>query len=105
MVKRQYEKLSLKLTTYNAEQSASSFDALLHATEEAMKYVDSSAIELIQCQDALFDDCIRMQKWDLAVKYGLHVLEGYLVYYPEFHPVTGIHLFKLGEFQNLLKFF
>ena len=63
---------------------------------EASELIPNDSVEMVKCNETLFDGFIENQNWTNALKCGSSLLEGYLSYYPRYHPITGIHLFKLG---------
>lgn len=52
----------------------------------------------ISLLDKAMDACISLEMWDPALAYGLETMEGYKLYYPRYHPVVGIQLFRIGKF-------
>ena len=72
-------------------------DVLYDTMTEVSALIPNDTVEMIKCYEVLFDACIEKQDWKMALECGLSLLEGYKNYYPKIHPITGIHLFKLGK--------
>ena len=51
----------------------------------------------ISMLDKAMDACIYLEMWDSALAYGLETMDGYKLYYPRYHPVVGIQLFRIGK--------
>eukprot|EP00794_Sanderia_malayensis_P009249 gene9249-10226_t len=99
-IKKAQTTLRSALAECKASANVATFHHLQSSMESALKFMPCENNTLIgQCYEALFDACIQLQKWQLAIEYGLVVLEIYLSYYEELHPLTGIHLFKLGKIE------
>lgn len=93
----QTEKLKRKLATLNENKCSSTIEALYDTTIQASGFIPNDSIEMIKCNEALFDAFIENENWEKAIQTGTSLLDGYLCFYPNHHPVTGIHLFKLGK--------
>ena len=52
----------------------------------------------ISMLDKAMDACIYLEMWDSALAYGLETMDSYKLYYPRYHPVVGIQLFRIGKF-------
>ena len=100
-LKQQHESLNSKLAIYDASETEEDFDVLQQKVKNATQFIPNESIDMIKCLEAVFDRNIKVQNWELAIESGCLLLDGYLSCYPMYHPVTGIHLFKLGKFLLL----
>ncbi|KAG8187315.1 hypothetical protein JTE90_011685 [Oedothorax gibbosus] len=55
----------------------------------------------VKTLEIAFDICIESNQWADAITLGKQLLKPYRLYYGQYHPTLGIHLFKLGKIQAL----
>nr|XP_012152304.1 PREDICTED: histone-lysine N-methyltransferase SMYD3 isoform X3 [Megachile rotundata] len=60
-------------------------------------------IQHVQTLQTAFDSSISLQHWEEAEFYAKKLIKGYLVYYGEVHPLTGILLLMTGKIQLYLE--
>lgn len=60
-------------------------------------------IQHVQTLQTAFDSSISLQHWEEAEFYAKKLIKGYLVYYGEIHPLTGILLLMTGKIQLYLE--
>ncbi|XP_065066385.1 histone-lysine N-methyltransferase SMYD3-like [Rhopilema esculentum] len=101
ILKQQHESLYSKLAIYDASETEEDFDVLHQKVKTATIFIPNESIDMIKCLEAVFDRHIKVQNWELAIESGRLLLHGYQSCYPMYHPVTGIHLFKLGKIEIL----
>ncbi|XP_014214307.1 histone-lysine N-methyltransferase SMYD3 [Copidosoma floridanum] len=56
-------------------------------------------IQYIRTMESAFDAAVNLGYWEDAQSFGIDLLPGYLHYYGEFHPLTGILYLMLGKIQ------
>ncbi|XP_011506257.1 PREDICTED: histone-lysine N-methyltransferase SMYD3 [Ceratosolen solmsi marchali] len=56
----------------------------------------------IRTMESTLDVAIESGHWQEASLFGIKLLPGYLYYYGEFHPLTGLLYFKIGKIQLYL---
>ncbi|XP_076289128.1 SET and MYND domain containing, class 3 isoform X2 [Lasioglossum baleicum] len=57
----------------------------------------------VQTLQSAFDSSISLQHWDEAESYAKSLINGYLTYYGEIHPLTGILYLMMGKIQLYLE--
>ena len=92
-----YEKLRQQLLSFNENKMSPKPDGLYDTMTEVSALIPNDTVEMVKCYEMLFDAFIESQDWKMALEHGLLLLEGYKNYYPKIHPITCIHLFKLGK--------
>lgn len=60
-------------------------------------------IQHVQTLQSAFDSSLTLQHWEEAESYAKRLINGYLTYYGEFHPSTGILYLSIGKLQVYLK--
>lgn len=96
-LRRWYDNLRRKFETFTESKTSSNALILLDVAIEASSFVPDESFEMVKCNEALFDWFVDDENWKMARQTGSSLLNGYLHYYPDCHPVAGLHLFKLGE--------
>lgn len=56
---------------------------------------------VVNLLDCAMDSCIGLQLWEKALAYGLRTLAAYFMFYPKYHPCTGIQLYRIGKIYLL----
>ncbi|GBN61011.1 hypothetical protein AVEN_248459-1 [Araneus ventricosus] len=56
----------------------------------------------VKILEIAFDTCVWTNQWADAVAIGEQLLKPYRLYYGNYHPMLGIHLFKMGKIQVFL---
>ncbi|KAI4503916.1 hypothetical protein M0802_001319 [Mischocyttarus mexicanus] len=59
-------------------------------------------IQYIRTLEAAFEASIRLTSWEEAEHYGLRLVPGYLLYYGERYPLTGLLYLMIGKIQLYL---
>ncbi|XP_076183551.1 SET and MYND domain containing, class 3 isoform X2 [Ptiloglossa arizonensis] len=57
----------------------------------------------VQTLQSAFDSAVSLQHWEEAESYARRLINGYLVYYGEIHPLTGILYLMIGKIQLYLE--
>ncbi|XP_076673867.1 SET and MYND domain containing, class 3 isoform X4 [Andrena cerasifolii] len=57
----------------------------------------------IQTLQSAFDSAVSLQHWEEAESYGKRLINGYLIYYGEIEPLTGILYLLIGKIQLYLE--
>ncbi|XP_076232272.1 SET and MYND domain containing, class 3 isoform X3 [Calliopsis andreniformis] len=57
----------------------------------------------VQTLQAAFDSAVSLQHWEEAESYAKRLINGYLMYYGEIHPLTGILYLMTGKIQLYLE--
>ena len=82
-------------------QKSGESSQILELCEQTLQEQSSIFCDLnylvVQILDCAMDSCIALQLWEKALAYGLRTLEAYRRFYPEYHPSTGIQLFRIGK--------
>ncbi|XP_017887252.1 histone-lysine N-methyltransferase SMYD3 isoform X2 [Ceratina calcarata] len=60
-------------------------------------------IQHVQTLQTAFDSSVSLQHWEEAETYGKRLINGYLTYYGEIHPLTGILYIMIGKIQLYLE--
>ncbi|KAF8783236.1 Histone-lysine N-methyltransferase SMYD3 like protein [Argiope bruennichi] len=66
------------------------------------KILADTHIFRVKILEIAFDACVWINQWADAVAIGEQLLNPYRLYYGNYHPLLGIHLFKLGKIQVFL---
>nr|XP_031844235.1 histone-lysine N-methyltransferase SMYD3 isoform X3 [Nomia melanderi] len=60
-------------------------------------------IQHVQTLQSAFDSAISLQHWEEVESYAKRLINGYLTYYGEVHPLTGILYLMMGKIQLYLE--
>lgn len=60
-------------------------------------------VQYVQTLQTAFDSSINLQHWEEAESYAKKLINGYLTYYGEIHPSTGILYLSIGKLEVYLK--
>ncbi|RMX65130.1 hypothetical protein DD238_007585 [Peronospora effusa] len=91
-----------KEANLSAQQQQQCIDALAKLAEHQNSILHRDSIARLQTLSALFSVAMERGSVDEASTYGEHILEFYKRVYSSNHPVTGLHLFTLGDLYNQL---
>ena len=101
-----YKTIEAALTANNktqqSEEALRIFENLLHEVDDTLH---SHNYQVIRIVDQISDVCIEMGLWNKAIHYCKRSLDGYLKFYPKYHPSIAIQLFRIGEYllTNIVK--
>jgi hypothetical protein len=74
----------------------------LRICEELLREVENMLhaqnFQVIKIVDKISDVCIEMGLWNKAIHYCKRSLDGYLKFYPKYHPSTAIQLYRIGRY-------
>lgn len=87
--------LTVKNKTQQSEDALLIYENLLHEADDTLH---SHNYQVIQIVDKISDLCIEMGLWNKAIHYCKRSLDGYLKFYPKYHPSVAIQLFRIGEY-------
>ena len=94
-----YKTIEAALTANNktqqSEEALRIFENLLHEVDDTLH---SHNYQVIRIVDQISDICIEMGLWNKAIHYYKRSLDGYLKFYPKYHPSIAIQLFRIGEY-------
>ncbi|XP_050519969.1 histone-lysine N-methyltransferase SMYD3 isoform X2 [Daktulosphaira vitifoliae] len=60
-------------------------------------------IHHVKILDLAFESAIKMELWSESLKFGIKLIEGYKVYYGNYHPSLGILLMKLFKLCSIVE--
>lgn len=100
-----YQTIETTLSTVNkgtqkskdarSEETLRICENLLHQVEDTLHAHNYQVIRLVE---KIYDVCIGMALWDKAMHYSKRLLDGYLKFYPKYHPSIATQLFGIGEY-------
>ena len=67
---------------------------------EAENVLHPENYQILKTVDKISDICIELGQWQEAVTFCKKSLDGYLKYYPKFHPSTAIQLYRTGRSED-----
>ncbi|CAI6365129.1 unnamed protein product [Macrosiphum euphorbiae] len=60
-------------------------------------------INRVKILDLAFESAIKMEQWKESLKYGILLIDGYRVYYNEWHPSLGVLYMKLFKLCSIVE--
>ena len=72
------------------------FETLLSEAEKTLHCFNYQVVKIL---DKISDLCIDSQQWNKALEYCERSLQGYLKFYPKYHPSTALQLYRIGKYN------
>lgn len=102
-VTKLYEKIETTLSTVNqmtlySEKRTEALRICEELLREVENMLHAQNFQVIKIVDKISDVCIEMGLWNKAIHYCKRSLDGYLKFYPKYHPSTAIQLYRIGRY-------
>ncbi|GIY61964.1 uncharacterized protein CEXT_178841, partial [Caerostris extrusa] len=82
--------------------AATLYSACLQELNAQGEILADTHIYRVKVLETAFDACVWNNQWADAVMIGQQLLKPYRLYYSDYNPAFGVHLFKLGKIQLFL---